>query len=119
MRSMLSDAAKDALTHIRYYIDLIGAFVEGYDYPRFAADLRTFHAVTRCLEIISEASKNLPQDVKARHPTIPWRQMVDAGNKYRHEYEDVAEQIVWATVQDSLPPLRVVVQAEIDAQEAN
>ncbi len=46
---MLSDAAKDALIHIRYYIDLIGAFVEGYDYARFAADLRTFHAVTWCL----------------------------------------------------------------------
>jgi hypothetical protein len=34
---MPSDAAKDALTDIRYYIDLIGAFVEGQDYPRFAA----------------------------------------------------------------------------------
>ena len=72
---MLSDTAKDALTYIRYYIELIGTFVEGYDYPRFAADLRTFHAVTRCLEIISEASKRLPADMKARHPTIQWRQM--------------------------------------------
>jgi uncharacterized protein with HEPN domain len=110
---MPSNSAKDALTHIRYYIDLIGTFVEDYDYPRFATDLRTFHAVTRCLEIISEASKRLPQEVKARHPQIQWRQMADAGNKYRHEYEDVAHQVVWATVQDALPPLREVVSAEL------
>jgi uncharacterized protein with HEPN domain len=117
MQFMLSDTAKDALTYIRYYIDLIGTFVEGYDYPRFAADPRTFHAVTRCLEIISEASKRLPPDVKARHPTIQWRQMADAGNKYRHDYEDVAHQVVWATVHDALPPLRGVVSAELAPYE--
>jgi uncharacterized protein with HEPN domain len=112
---MPSDVAKDALAHIHCYIDLIGIFDEGYDYPCFAADLRTFHAVTRCLEIISEASKRLPQDMKMRHPAIPWRQMADAGNKYRHEYEDVAHQVVWATVQDALPPLRDVVSIELAA----
>jgi uncharacterized protein with HEPN domain len=114
---MPSDAAEDALAHVGYYIDLIGTFVEGYDYPRFAADPRTFHAVTRCLEIISEASKRLPQDLKARHPTIQWRQMAAAGNKYRHDYEDVAHQVVWATVQDALPPLRAVVSAELASYE--
>jgi uncharacterized protein with HEPN domain len=82
---MLSNTGRDALTHIGYYIDLIGTFVDGYDFLRFAADPRTFHAVTRCLEIISEASRRIPAEVKARHPSIPWRQMADAGNKYRHE----------------------------------
>ncbi len=110
---MLSDNGRDALTHIRYYIDLIAGFVEGYDFPRFADDQRTFHAVTRCLEIISEASRRVPPEVKARHPSIPWRQMADAGNKYRHEYEDVAERVVWATVQDALPPLREVIRIEL------
>jgi uncharacterized protein with HEPN domain len=65
---MLSDAGRDALIHIRYHIDLIGSFVEGFDFSRFAADPRTFHAVTRCLEIISEASRRIPAEVKARHP---------------------------------------------------
>ncbi len=114
---MLSDGAKDALTHIRYYIDLIGTFIEGYDYPRFAADPRTFHAVTRCLEIISEALRRLPEDLKARHPRIQWRQIAAAGNKYRHDYEDVAHQVVWATVQDALPPLSMVVSAELALYE--
>ena len=110
---MHSDTESVALNDIRYFIDLIGSFLEGYDYPRFADDLRTFHAVTRCLEIISEASRRVSPDMKARYPKIPWRQMAAAGNKYRHEYEDVAQQVVWATVQDALPPLRAVIDVEL------
>ena len=72
-----------------------------------------FYAVTRCLEIISEASRRLPNELKARHPTISWKQMADAGNVYRHDYEDVAAQLVWDTVQRSLPPLKLVIETEI------
>jgi len=52
---MPSDRGYEALVHIRHHIELIGRFIEGFDFPRFADDPRTFHAVTRCLEIISEA----------------------------------------------------------------
>ena len=114
---MLSDAEKAVLGDIRYFIDLIGSFLEGYDYQRFAGDLRTFHAITRCLEIISEASRRVPEDIKARHPTIQWRQMAAAGNKYRHDYEDVAQQVVWATVHDALPPLRAIINVELAPYE--
>jgi uncharacterized protein with HEPN domain len=76
-------------------------------------DTRTVYAVTRCLEIISEASRRLPDDLKARHPSIAWRQMAGAGNVYRHDYEDVAAQFVWDTVQRALPPLRAVVEPEL------
>ncbi|WP_348637543.1 HepT-like ribonuclease domain-containing protein [Bradyrhizobium sp. ISRA443] len=68
---------------------------------------------TRCLEIISEASRRLPADLKARHPGIVWKQMAGAGNVYRHDYEDVAAQFVWDTVELALPPLRAVVEQEI------
>jgi predicted nucleotidyltransferase len=53
---------------IRYFIDLIGSFLKGYGYQRFADDLRTFHAVIRCLEITSEASRRISPETKARHP---------------------------------------------------
>jgi uncharacterized protein with HEPN domain len=71
------------------------------------------YAVTRCLEIISEASRRLPDDLKARHSAIAWKQMAGAGNVYRNDYEDVAAQFVWDTVQRALPPLREVVEVEI------
>jgi uncharacterized protein with HEPN domain len=67
---MLSDAEKSTLANILYFIDLIASFLNGYDYQHFAADLRTFHAVTRCLEIISEASRRVPADIKARYPEL-------------------------------------------------
>jgi uncharacterized protein with HEPN domain len=76
-------------------------------------DVRTVYAVIRCLEVISEASRRLPEELKARHPSIAWRQMGGAGNIYRHDYEDVAAQYVWDTVQRALPPLRVVIEQEL------
>ena len=48
-----------------------------------------FYAVTRRLEIISEASRRLPEDLKARHSSILWKEMAGAGNVYRHGYESV------------------------------
>jgi uncharacterized protein with HEPN domain len=112
---MPSKAADTALRDILHHIDLARRFVLGLDRASFVADARTVYAVTRCLEIISEASRRLPDDLKLRHLAIPWKQMAGAGNVYRHDYEDVAARYVWETVQRDLPPLRVVIQHEIDA----
>ena len=83
------------------------------DRAAFIDDPKTVYAVTRCLEIISEASRRLPDDLKTRHPAIAWKQMAGAGNVYRHDYEDVAARYVWKTVSESLPPLRSVVEEEL------
>jgi uncharacterized protein with HEPN domain len=87
---MLSSAATAALRDIGHHIDLVAQFTAGFDYDAFCADPRTIYAVTRCLEIISEASRRLPDDLKARHRSIAWRDMAAAGNIYRHDYEDVS-----------------------------
>ena len=110
---MPSKTADVALRDIRYHIDLATEFVAGFDPDTFKSDLRSVYAVTRCLEIISEASRRLPDDLKARHPAIAWKQMAGAGNVYRHDYEDVAAQFVWDTVQRALPSLREVIETEM------
>jgi uncharacterized protein with HEPN domain len=112
---MLSSAATAALRDIAHYIDLAASFAAGFDYDRFRADPRTVYAVTRCLEIISETSRRLPDQLKARHPSIAWKDMAGAGNIYRHDYEDVAAQHVWDAVQIDLPPLRMVIEHELAA----
>jgi uncharacterized protein with HEPN domain len=112
---MPSNAADTALRDILHHIELAERFIAGLSRSAFLTDTRTVYAVTRCLEIISEASRRLPDEAKARHPHIPWRQMAGAGNVYRHDYEDVAARFVWETVRRDLPPLRVVMQREIDA----
>ncbi|MDI1266752.1 MAG: DUF86 domain-containing protein [bacterium] len=110
---MPSNSTDRALRDILHHIDLAVNFVAGADRETFKADVRAFYAVTRCLEIISEASRLLPDELKARHPGISWKQMANAGNVYRHDYEDVAARLVWDTVQLALPPLKIVIEAEI------
>jgi uncharacterized protein with HEPN domain len=111
---MPSKSPLAALRDILHHIKLAEHFVAGLDEKVFLADVRTVFAVTRCLEIISEASRRLPADLKARHPSIPWKDIAGAGNIYRHDYEDVAARYIWDTVQLALPPLRIVIEAEID-----
>lgn len=112
--SMPSDASVRALRDILHHIDLAMQFAGGLERDRFVADTRTVYAVTRCLEIISEASRRLSDDLKARHTAIAWKQMAGAGNVYRHDYEDVAARFVWTTVKNDLPPLRDVINHEIE-----
>jgi uncharacterized protein with HEPN domain len=98
---------------MRHNIFLAQRFVDDLSYERFRDEELYFYAVTRCLEIISEASRRVPQEIKARHPEIPWAEMAAAGNIYRHEYEDVAQRRVWGTVEKRLPPLLVAVEQEL------
>lgn len=103
------------LMDIEHHIALARRFIEGLTFQEFVNDRRTVYAVTRCLEIISEASRRLPSELKERHAHIPWKKVAAAGNVYRHDYEDILEQIVWTTVNESLEPLRIMVTAELEA----
>lgn len=102
------------LREIDRHIQLANQFLAGLDIEAFQNDERTIFAVIRCLEVISEASRRLPEELKARHPSIPWKNIAGAGNVYRHDYEDIAPKIVWDTVQVALPPLQSVIALEIE-----
>jgi uncharacterized protein with HEPN domain len=115
---MPSKSAETALRDMLYHIDLAERFVAGLDYAAFHHDERTVYAVTRCLEIVSEASRRLPEEMKARHPSIEWKRIAGAGNVYRHNYEDVAPRYLWETMQNGLPPLRAVIVQELGEPEA-
>lgn len=107
-----NDPARILQTMI-HNIVLARHFVEGMSYEAFAADDRTQYAVTRCLEIVSEASRRLPPEMKARHPDVPWERIAGAGNVYRHDYEDVLPSILWNTVLNHLDRLEQAVRNEI------
>ena len=115
MRSMLSERARLALVEIQENAALAREFTAAMTWETFATDRRTFYAVQRCLEIISEASRRLPDEVKNRHPAIEWIEMAAAGNIYRHEYNNVVPRRVWNTVHDHLTPLLIAVEEEIVA----
>jgi uncharacterized protein with HEPN domain len=100
-------------------IDAISAFIGGLDFQAFRADRRTIYAVVRALEIISEASRRLPDDVIQRHPEIDWPAVAAAGNIYRHEYEAVDEALIWHTIQHGLAALRSAAAEEFRRLEAD
>jgi uncharacterized protein with HEPN domain len=110
---MPSKRAERALFDIRDNVLLARKFTAGLTAETFKADQLRFYAVARCLEIVSEAARRLHASVRARHPTLPWRSIMDLGNFYRHEYDNVAEDYVWRTAQQSLAPLLAAVEDEI------
>ncbi|HEY0440529.1 MAG TPA: HepT-like ribonuclease domain-containing protein [Xanthobacteraceae bacterium] len=99
-----------------HHIDMAERFVQGQSFEKLRDDLMALYAVTRCLEIISEASRRLSDQLKAGHPTMPWREMAAAGNFYRHNYEDVVPRRVWKTLHEDLPPLRTIIEEELSAR---
>ena len=100
------------LSDIHDHIAKAEGFVAGLSYEAFKDDDLRIYAVARCLEIISEASRRLPEELKLRHPSIEWREMAAAGNFYRHEYENVSARRILATLRLALPPLRIVTEHE-------
>ena len=82
-------------------------------FERFRDDRLFLYAVTRALEIISEAARRLPAELRDRHPELPWRAIMGIGNVYRHNYDTIAEEYIWRTVHESLPALLAVIEVEI------
>lgn len=111
---MLSDEERFALYDIRDNILFAREFIGQMSFAAFKDSRLHVYAVTRALEIISEASRRLPDAFRARHPDHPWRAIRDAGNIYRHRYDNVAESAIWNTVTSALTPLLELVVSEID-----
>ncbi len=107
------DTQGTALLDIAENIRFAQSMVRDMDYETFRDDKIIFCAATRCLEIISEASRRLTPELKKRHAHIDWRKAAAAGNIYRHNYEDVQQQLVWSTIHNRLPELLIVAEAEL------
>lgn len=105
------DRTRLALEHIAEALDDIATLIAGVDRDGFIADRLKQRAVERCLEIVSEASRKLPADLKESHPTIPWRAIAGIGNVLRHDYDEVDPVIIWQAATVEIIPLRKVVDA--------
>ncbi len=95
------DYLADLLTSARE----VKAFTRGMSFARFEKDRKTINAVIRSLEVMGEAAKQIPEDLKRRHPEIPWKRMAGMRDKLIHEYSGVDLEIVWTVLREELPPL--------------
>jgi len=96
----------DILDCIRQ-IELILA---GASFEEFRRDKVRYLAVERLLEIISEASRHVDDDLKKREPTIEWKQIANFGNVLRHGYEAVDAQIIWNIITNDVPALKAAAE---------
>jgi len=67
--------------------------------------------------IISEASRHLTDEMKARHPEIAWQKVAAIGNVLRHNYENIAAPVIWKLAHADLPALQKACRDELDAGE--
>jgi uncharacterized protein with HEPN domain len=98
------------LCDIRDAIGGIQQVVAGVAFDGFAKSWGMQRAVERGLEIISEASRHVPGDLKALAPSIPWRQIAAIGNLLRHDYQRADILATWNIVEEHLPPLAVAIE---------
>jgi uncharacterized protein with HEPN domain len=94
-------------------MDGIKEAVAGKTFAEFRHDWLLKHGVQRGLEIISEASRRLPPEMKAAHPGIRWPAIAGIGNVLRHDYHAISDKVIWDLVRDELQPLRKAVEAMV------
>lgn len=106
---MYLDDLLNAMTRIAEYI-------EGYSFDEFKKDYKTVDAVIRNFEIIGEASKNIPAEVKAKYTEVPWSEMYLLRNKVSHEYFGVDYEIIWDVASNYLPENKTQIVKIIDLE---
>ncbi|KKL11463.1 hypothetical protein LCGC14_2545570 [marine sediment metagenome] len=104
MKREVGDYIEDIISAMGKAMD----FVKNISYEEFTRDDKTVFAVVRALEIIGEAAKNIPDDIRKNYPLIPWKDMTGMRDKVVHEYFGVQLSIVWIAVKEEIPPLKPI-----------
>ena len=94
------------LKDINKAIDSIEKFILGMNFEQFKNDDKTSSAVIRKFEIIGEATKNIPDQIKEKYPQIPWKDIAGMRDKLIHAYSEVDLNLVWKTILKRLPELK-------------
>ncbi|MBF0592930.1 MAG: DUF86 domain-containing protein [Nitrospirae bacterium] len=95
-------------------IELIEQFVAGMEIEDFKKDIKTLDAVIKRFENIGEATKNIPEDIKARYPEIPWKEMARMRDKLVHFYFGVKHERLWAVIKNRLPSIKPLLSKMLD-----
>lgn len=109
---------KDDLVYLRHILDEIeylNSLCPTITYDNLLSNKTTEHAVTRSLEIIGEAAKNVPEKIKRETPGIPWKFMAGIRDKVIHGYFAINYEIVWDVIQHKLPELEPEIRSLVDS----
>ncbi len=95
----------------------IQSFIEGMDFNAFIADDKTVSAVIMKLQIIGEATKNVPETIREKYAHVPWRLMAGMRDRLVHGYFEVNYSVVWDTIEKRIPPLQPIIEQIIEDLE--
>ena len=101
--------SEDLLIDILDSIEKIESFIEGFEFEDFSIDDKTIYAVILALEIIGEATKNLPDSLKMRHPEVPWREMSELRDKMVHGDFGLDLEAIWNIAVEDVSPLKPLI----------
>ena len=90
-------------------MDATEKFVEGMEFEDFKNDDKTSSAVIRKFEIIGEAAKSIPEEIRKKYPSIPWKEMAGMRDKLVHFYFGIKYDLVWQTIKDVNPKIRPLI----------
>lgn len=108
---MTRDRAVWRLRDVKRSIVEIRALLDGKSFEQVQAESATRAAFERFLEILSEASRHIPDNWKREYAAIPWRQVADLGNHLRHAYHRSDAEALWSIYEDDLDPLEAAIDA--------
>jgi uncharacterized protein with HEPN domain len=91
------------LVDIIVSISRISEYIDDLNFDEFKKDYKTVDAVIRNFEIIGEASKNLPAEMRDEYSDVPWAEMYLLRNKVSHEYFGIDYEIIWDVAKNYLP----------------
>ena len=97
------------LTDIINSVDRIKDYTRNMNYDDFVEDRKTYDAVIHNLQIIGEATKQVPEIIRQKYPDIPWRQVAGLRDVIAHTYFIVNPEIVWNILNTELEPLRITI----------
>ena len=104
---------RDYLDYLNDIYDSVNkgiTFIKEMTYEDFSKDEKTQFALIRVIEIVGEASKKIPADVKDQSQEIPWREISGMRDLLIHDYFGVNIQVVWETAKNDLPELKEKIQ---------
>ncbi len=111
----MTRAASPAIHDILETIERVQSKIAGKTFAEFEADWEFRFVIQRAIEIISEASRRIPDELKATRPEIRWSSIAGIGSVLRHEYHTVSNKVVWDVVQAELAPLAIeAIAASVD-----